>query len=85
LGCGERSARRASAAGEPRYDFVLHFKQIGDGLIEAFGPDVISCFGINEPHVHSKPAAVALHGTFEHVTDVQLPPDLPNVNCPPLI
>ena len=27
-------------------------------------------------HVHPKPVPTALHGGFEHVTDVQLAPDL---------
>ena len=26
--------------GEPRYDFVLHVEQIGDGFVEALGPKV---------------------------------------------
>ena len=26
--------------GEPRYDFVLHVEQIGDGFVEAVGPKV---------------------------------------------
>jgi hypothetical protein len=67
--------------GEPRYDFVLHVEKVGDGLIEAFGPEVIATFGIDKLHVHPEPAPAALHGAFEHVTDVQLAPDLPEVDC----
>ena len=70
---------RLQCVREPRYDFVLHLKQIGDGLIEAFSPKVISGSGINKLHVHPKPVVAALHGAFEHVTDVQLPPYLPNI------
>ena len=65
--------------GKPRHDFVLHIEQISDGLVETFSPQVASSFGINKLHVHSKPVAATLHGAFEHVADVQLPPDLPNV------
>ena len=61
---------RLQCVGEPRYDFVLHFKQIGDGLIEAFGPEVSSGFGINKLHVHPEPVVATLHGAFEHVADV---------------
>ena len=43
--------------GEPRYDFVLHIEQIGDGLIEPLGPKVIAGLGINQLHVHAKPVA----------------------------
>ena len=34
---------------------------------------------IDKLHVHSKPVAVALYRAFEHVANVQLPPDLPDV------
>ena len=58
------------SVGEARHDFVLQFKQIGDGLIEAFGPEMISGFGINKLHVHPKPVAVTLYRAFERVADI---------------
>src|SRR5260370_717048 len=64
---------------EPRYDFVLHVEQVGDRLVEAFGPKVIAGFGINQLHVYPKPVAAALHRTVEYIANVQLAFDLPHV------
>ena len=66
--------------GEPRYDFVLHVEQIGDGLVEPLGPKVIAGFGVDQLHVHPKPVAATLHRAFEHVADVQLAADLLEIN-----
>ncbi len=71
---------RIQRIGEPRYDFVLHIEEVGDGLVEALGPQVIAGFGVDQLHVHPKPVAAALHRTFKHVADVQLAPDLLHVN-----
>src|SRR5205814_6921177 len=84
-GCSECSARRASASmscaiGEPRYDFVLHIEQIGDGLLKTFGPKMMTGFGVDQLRVYPETLATALHGAFEHVADVQLAADLPNVS-----
>ena len=77
LGFDELGIQRV---GEPGYDFVLHIEQIGDGLVEALGPKVIAGFGIDQLHVHPKPVAATLHRAFEHVADVQLAPDLFEIN-----
>ena len=66
--------------GEPGDDFVLHIEQIGDRLVEPLGPKVIAGFGVDQLHVHPKPVAATLHRAFEHVADVQLAPDLLDVN-----
>src|SRR6266851_1996936 len=58
--------------GEPRYDFILHVKEVGNRLVKAFGPEVVARFGVNQLHIHPKPVAAPLHGTFEDITDVQL-------------
>ena len=34
--------------GEPRYDFVLHVEQIGDGFVEALGPKVSAAFDVDK-------------------------------------
>ena len=65
--------------GEPRYDFVLDIEQIGDRFVEALGPQVISGFSIDKLHVDPKPVTATLYRAFEHVADIQLPPDLANV------
>ena len=67
--------------GEPRYDFVLHIEQIGDGFVETFGPQMIAGFGIDKLHVHPKPVAATLHRAFQHVADVQLAADLLEIDC----
>ena len=70
--------------GEPRYNFVLHIEEIGDGLVEPLGPKMIAGLGIDQLHVHPKPVAAALHRAFQHVADVQLAPDPLHVNALPL-
>ncbi len=40
--------------GEPRYDFILHVEQIGNGLVETLGPQVISGFGIDDLLMNSR-------------------------------
>ena len=77
LGCNELGIQRVS---EPRDDFVLHIEQIGDGFVEALGPKVIGAFGIDKLHVHPKPVAATLYRAFEHVADVQLAPNLLEVD-----
>src|SRR6516225_8166245 len=57
---------------KPRYDFVLHVKEVGNGLVKTLGPEVIAGFGIDQLHVHPKAVAATLHRAFEHIADVQL-------------
>jgi hypothetical protein len=42
----ERNELDAQHVGKPRHDFVLHVKQVGDGLVEALGPKVIAGFRV---------------------------------------
>ena len=81
LACNEFGVQRV---GEPRYDFVLHVEQIGDGFVEPLRPQVSAGFGIDELHVYAKPISATLYRAFEHVTHVQLAPDLPEIDrlCP---
>lgn len=37
---------------------------------------MIAGFGIDQLNIHPKPIAASLHGTFEHIADVQLASDL---------
>jgi hypothetical protein len=57
-------------------DFVLHIEKIGDGLIEAFGPEMIASLGVDELDVDSHTAATALNASLQHVPHVQLAADL---------
>ncbi len=66
--------------GEPRYNFVLHVKQIGNWFVEPLRPQVIGSSGIDKLHVYPKPISATLYRAFEHVADVQLPPDLPYID-----
>ena len=45
--------------GEARDDLVLHVEEVGDGLVEPLGPDVVTGFGVDQLHVdaHAVPAA----------------------------
>src|SRR5262249_62203469 len=58
--------------GGPRYDFVLHIEEVGNGLVETLGPQMISSLDVDQLHIHPKAVATPLHGTFKHIADVQL-------------
>ena len=85
---GAFSARRASAAtssalqrvGQPRDDFVLHVEEIGERLVEPLGPEMIAVLGVDQLHVDAHAVAAALNAAFQHVADVQLAPDLLQVD-----
>ena len=84
MGVGVCSARRASAATswafsasrQARDDFVLHVEEIGQGLIEPLGPEMIARFGVDELHVDAHAVSAALNAALEDIADVQLAPDL---------
>ena len=40
---------------KPGDNFVLHIEQIGDGLVEPLGPQVIAGLSIDKLHVHPEP------------------------------
>ena len=92
-GCRARSARSRlgldelgiERVGEPRYHFVLHVEQIGDRLVEPFGPEMLAGFGVDQLHIDAKPAAVPLHRALEHIADIQLATDLPYIGRPALV
>jgi hypothetical protein len=77
LGLDELGIQRI---GKPRYDLVLHVEQIGDRLVEALGPKVSTAFDLDELCVHAKPLAATLDGAFQHIADLQLAADLPEIN-----
>src|SRR6478735_1425772 len=80
LGGNEFSIERV---GEPRYDFILHVKEVGNRLVKAFGPEVVACFGVNQLNVHAEAVAASLHRTFKYITDVQLTSQLLYIQMPP--
>ena len=72
LGGDELCVQRARQA---RDDFVLHVKEIGQGLIEPLGPEMIARLGVDELHVDAHAVSAALNAAFEDIADVQLAPD----------
>ena len=72
LGGDERDVQRARQA---RDDFVLHVEEIGERLVEPFGPEVIARFGVDELHVDAHAVSAALNAAHEDITDVQFAPD----------
>jgi hypothetical protein len=64
---------------KPSYNFILHIEQVSHGLIEALGPEVRAALRIDELDVYAKPITGALDAALQHVTDVQLAPDLLHV------
>ena len=65
-----------SAFGKPRNDLVLHVEEIGQGLVEALGPEMIAGLGIDELDVDAHAVAAALHRAFEDIAHVQFAADL---------
>ena len=73
LGGGELGVQRVRQA---RDDFVLHVEDIGERLVEALGPEMTARFGVDELHVDAHAVAAALEAALEDIADVQLAPDL---------
>ena len=56
-------------------DFVLHIENIGERLVEPFGPKVRAAFGVDQLHVDAHSFAAALNAALHDIADVQFPPD----------
>ena len=72
LGRGELGVERVRKA---RHDFVLHVEEIGQGLIEPLGPEMIGALGVNELHIDAHAVSAALDAALEDIADVQVAPD----------
>ena len=66
--------------GEAGDDLVLHVEEIGDGLVEALGPEVRAGLGVDQLHVDAHAVSAALHAAFEHIAHVELAADLLQVD-----
>ena len=66
--------------GQSRDDLVLHVKEVGDRLVEAFAPQVASRPGVDKLHAHAHARAAALDASLEHVADVEVAADLSHVD-----
>ena len=81
LGAGEFMPE---PVGEPGYDLILHVEKVGDRLVEALGPDLTAGFGVDQLDVDAHAVPRALHAALEHIANVDLAPDLPEIGrfCP---
>ena len=72
---------RVKLAREVRDYFVLHVEDVGERLIEPFGPQVRATLGVDELDVdpHSGPAA--LNAALEHVAHIELAADRPHIDA----
>ena len=61
---------------EPRDDLVLHVEEIGERLVEPFGPQVRASLGLDQLHIDAHAISRALHAAFEHVANVEFASDL---------
>ena len=57
--------------GDARNDLVLHLEEVGDGLVEAFGPEVRSALRFDELHVDAHAGPNTLHAAFEDVAHIE--------------
>ena len=76
---------RAQLVGEARDDLVLHVEKIGDGLVEALGPEMVAGLGIDKLDIDAQAIAAALNRAFEDVADVQLATDLLHIDMLALV
>ena len=72
LGGDELSIQRVRQA---RDDFVLHVEEIGQGLVEPLGPQMIAGLGVDKLHVDAHAVTAALNAALKDIADVQLAPD----------
>ena len=54
----------------------MHVEEVGDRLVEPLGPEMIAALGVDQLHVDAHAISAALDAAFEHVADVELAPDL---------
>ncbi len=73
LGDDELGVERTRQAGD---DFVLHVEEIGERLVEPLGPEMTAGLGVDELHVDAHAVSAALNAALEDIADVQLAPDL---------
>ena len=59
-----------------RDDFVLHVKDVSQGLVEPSRPKMIAAFGVDELDVDTHPIAATLSASFENIANIQLAPNL---------
>ena len=71
---------RPQLIGEAGNDLVLHFEEIGHRLVEAFSPEMLAVFGVDELDIDAHAAGVALNRPFEHIADPKLLADFPRVD-----
>src|SRR5262249_39311591 len=67
---------RAHRAGDTAGDLALDTEQIGGAAIDPVGPEMRAGFGIDQLRVDAYLVAGASDAAFEHVANLQLPPDL---------
>ena len=76
---------RVERARQARDDFVLHVKEIGERLVEPLGPEVTASLRVNELHVDAHAVSAALDAALEDIADVQLAPDLLQIDSLALV
>ena len=67
---------RVEGVGKAGDDLVLHVEKVGDRLVEAVRPKMICALGVDELDVHPDAVGGALDAAFEDIADVELAPDL---------
>ena len=72
---GSEELGRHSAC-KPRDDFALHLEQIGHGLVEPLGPEMISALRVDQLDIDAHPISAALNAALQDITNVQLAADL---------
>ncbi len=65
---------------QSRDDLVLHVEQIGDRLVETLRPEVAAALGVNQLDIDAHALAAALDAALEDIANVELAPDLLQVD-----
>ena len=73
-----------SAFASARDDFVLHVEEVGQRLIEPLRPEMIAFFGVDELDIDAHAVSAALNAALQDIANVQLAPDLLQIDGLPL-
>jgi hypothetical protein len=65
------------------HDLILHFEEIGEGLVETVGPEMAAALGVNQLSIDAHLVLIALHRTLKHIANAEFPADFLRVDaCP---
>ena len=80
-----RKDLRAERIRKPCDDFVLQIEEIGEGLVESLRPKVTAALRVDQLNIDPDAIAVPLNATLQDIANIQIAPDLLQIDTPPLV